>query len=133
MKDMDDASQLIHEMGQAAQGAAAALREASAERKHAALIGAAEAVRLSVADILEANAKDLEFGREKGLSDAMMDRLRLTEDRISDIENGLRTVAEQPDPVGSVIADGIGRTDCIFSASARRSASSGLSMKAGRM
>ncbi|AUH34881.1 glutamate-5-semialdehyde dehydrogenase [Paracoccus tegillarcae] len=105
MKDMDDATQLIGRMASTARDATVALREASAERKHAALIGAAEAVRLSMSDILQANIKDLEFGREKGLSRAMMDRLTLTEDRIHDIENGLRTVAEQPDPVGSVIAE----------------------------
>lgn len=105
MKDMDDAAALIQRMGQEAQAAAAALREASAERKHAALIGAAEAVRLGVPAILEANARDLEFGRDKGLSDAMMDRLRLDEDRIRAIEDGLRAVAEQPDPIGSVIAE----------------------------
>ncbi|WP_299909436.1 glutamate-5-semialdehyde dehydrogenase [uncultured Paracoccus sp.] len=105
MKDMDNAEQLIQRMGAAAQEATAALREASAERKHAALIGAAEAIRLSVPEILAANALDLDFGREKGLSDAMMDRLKLTEDRIRGIEDGLRAVAEQPDPVGSVITE----------------------------
>ena len=105
MKDMDDATQLIQRMGAAAQQATAALREASAERKHAALMGAAEAIRQSLPEILQANARDLDFGREKGLSDAMMDRLRLDEDRIRGIEDGLRAVAEQPDPVGSVITE----------------------------
>ena len=105
MKDMDDATQLIQRMGAAAQQATAALREASAERKHAALMGAAEAIRQSLPEILAANARDLDFGREKGLSDAMMDRLRLDEDRIRGIEDGLRAVAEQPDPVGSVITE----------------------------
>ncbi|MFV0301324.1 MAG: gamma-glutamyl-phosphate reductase, partial [Paracoccus sp. (in: a-proteobacteria)] len=105
MKDMDEAGQVIQRMGAAAQQATAPLREASAERKQAALIGAAEAMRQSVPAILEANARDLDFGREKGLSDAMMDRLRLDENRIRGIEDGLRAVAEQPDPVGSVIAE----------------------------
>ncbi|MFV0302921.1 MAG: glutamate-5-semialdehyde dehydrogenase [Paracoccus sp. (in: a-proteobacteria)] len=105
MKDMDEAGQVIQRMGAAAQAAAVALREAGAERKRAALIGAAEAIRQSVPAILEANARDLDFGREKGLSDAMMDRLRLDENRIRGIEDGLRAVAEQPDPVGSVIAE----------------------------
>ncbi|TRW95681.1 glutamate-5-semialdehyde dehydrogenase [Paracoccus sp. M683] len=105
MKDMDDATQLIGRMGRAAQDAAVALREASAERKHAALIGAAEAMVQSVPAILEANSRDLDFGRDKGLSDAMMDRLRLDEDRIRAIADGLRAVAEQPDPVGSVISE----------------------------
>src|SRR5690606_30976104 len=54
-------------------------------------------------EILAANARDLEYGREKGLSDAMIDRLRLDDDRLRGIEDGLRAVAEQPDPIGAVI------------------------------
>ncbi|MDF1727656.1 MAG: glutamate-5-semialdehyde dehydrogenase, partial [Sulfitobacter sp.] len=81
------------------------LATASAERKHAALIGAAEALWRDREAVLAANAKDLEFGRDKGLSDAMMDRLKLDVDRIQGIVDGLRAVAEQPDPVGAVMAD----------------------------
>ena len=104
-KDGGDAAALIAQMGRAAQAAAVALREASAERKHAALIGAADAVRQSMPDILAANARDLDHGREKGLTDAMLDRLRLDEDRLQGIIDALRTIAEQPDPVGAVIAE----------------------------
>lgn len=102
---MDDAQALIETMGKAARAAAIELAMASAERKHAALIGAAEAIRTRAPQILEANARDLEFGREKGLSDAMMDRLRLDADRLRAIEDGLRAVAEQRDPVGEVISE----------------------------
>ena len=105
MKDMDDAEALIGQMGQAARAAAVELATASAERKHAALIGAAESSRRNVPAILEANARDLQFGRDKGLSDAMIDRLRLDEDRLRGIEDGLRAVAEQRDPVGEVVAE----------------------------
>ncbi|MBO9454178.1 glutamate-5-semialdehyde dehydrogenase [Paracoccus sp. R12_1] len=105
MKDMDDAEALIGQMGQAARAAAVELATASAERKHAALIGAAESIRRNVPAILEANARDLQFGRDKGLSDAMIDRLRLDEDRLRGIEDGLRAVAEQRDPVGEVVAE----------------------------
>ncbi|MCT4332084.1 glutamate-5-semialdehyde dehydrogenase [Paracoccus sp. YLB-12] len=105
MKDMDDAEALIEQMGQAARAAAVELATASAERKHAALIGAAESIRRNVPAILEANARDLQFGREKGLSEAMIDRLRLDEDRLRGIEDGLRAVAEQRDPVGEVVAE----------------------------
>lgn len=105
MKDMDDAEALIGQMGQAARAAAVELATASAERKHAALIGAAESIRRNVPAILEANARDLQFGRDKGLSDAMIDRLRLDEDRLCGIEDGLRAVAEQRDPVGEVVAE----------------------------
>jgi glutamate-5-semialdehyde dehydrogenase len=105
MKDMDDAKALIEQMGQAARAAAVELATASAERKHAALIGAAESIRRNVPAILDANARDLQFGRDKGLSEAMIDRLRLDEDRLRGIEDGLRAVAEQRDPVGEVVAE----------------------------
>jgi glutamate-5-semialdehyde dehydrogenase len=95
----------MSDIGARAKAAAAELGFASAERKHAALISAAENVWKARADIIAANAKDLEFGRGKGLSDAMMDRLMLDEDRIQSIIDGLRAIAEQPDPVGEVIAE----------------------------
>ncbi len=105
MKDATDIHTMMIELGARAKAAAAELGFASAERKHAALIGAADAVWKNRAEIIEANAKDLEFGREKGLSPAMMDRLMLDEDRIMGIVNGLRAVAEQSDPVGEVLAE----------------------------
>ncbi|WP_420860096.1 glutamate-5-semialdehyde dehydrogenase [Marivivens marinus] len=97
-------SQMI-EIGEKARAAAAELAYAKADRKHAALIGAADAVWKNRAKIIEANARDMDYGREKGLSPAMMDRLMLDEDRIRGIVDGLRTVAEQRDPVGDVIAE----------------------------
>lgn len=100
-----DIQQTMHAIGVKAKAAAAELAFASAERKHAALIGAAEAVWTQRAKIIEANAKDMEFGRNKGLSDAMLDRLMLDEDRVRGIVDGLRTVAEQKDPVGDTIAE----------------------------
>ena len=105
MKDVEDITALMADIGARAKAAAAELAFATAERKHAALIGAAEAVWTRRADIIAANAQDLDFGRDKGLSPAMMDRLMLDEDRIRGIVDGLRAVAEQADPVGEVIAD----------------------------
>lgn len=105
MKDMDNIADLMADIGTRAKAAAALLASASAERKQAALIAAAEQVWAQRARILDANLKDLEFGRNKGLSDAMMDRLMLDEDRIRSMVDGLRRVAEQPDPVGEVLAD----------------------------
>lgn len=96
---------LMQAIGQKAKAAAAELAFASAERKHAALIAAAEAVRLRQDEIIAANAKDLDYGREKGLSPAMMDRLALDAGRLRAIEDGLRAIAEQKDPVGEVIAE----------------------------
>ncbi|MEM6305457.1 MAG: glutamate-5-semialdehyde dehydrogenase [Pseudomonadota bacterium] len=105
MKDIEDIAALMADMGARARAAATQLATATAERKHAALISAAEAVWNRRDEIIAANAKDLDFGREKGLSDAMMDRLMLDEARIQGIVDGLRAVAEQADPVGAVLAE----------------------------
>ena len=106
MKDhTDDIPGLMRDIGIAARAASVELASASAERKHAALIGAAEALWARRGDVMAANAKDMEYGRGKGLTDAMMDRLRLDEDRIRAIVDSLRAIAEQRDPVGEVIAE----------------------------
>ncbi len=105
MKDLDNIPALMADLGKRAKAAARELAFASAERKHAALIAAAEAVWANRAQIIDANKKDLEFGREKGLSPAMMDRLMLDEDRIQGMGDGLRTVADQTDPVGEVMTE----------------------------
>ena len=105
MKDMEDATSLIARMGEAARAASVELAVAPAERKRAALIAAAGAIQAATDTILAANARDLDFGRDKGLSDAMIDRLRLDADRLRGIEDGLRDVAEQRDPVGEVVAE----------------------------
>lgn len=105
MKDFENIPELMKDIGERARQAASVLAFASAERKHAALIGAAEAVWAARADIIAANEQDLEFGRNKGLSDAMMDRLKLDEDRLMGIVNSLRAIAEQTDPVGAVLSE----------------------------
>ncbi|WP_209833157.1 glutamate-5-semialdehyde dehydrogenase [Ruegeria sp. HKCCE3926] len=105
MKDFDSIPALMADLGKRAKAASRDLAFASPERKHAALIAAADAVWVNRAQIIEANRKDLEFGREKGLSPAMMDRLMLDEARVQGIVDGLRAVAEQTDPVGEVLAE----------------------------
>lgn len=105
MKDLNDIPALMADIGARAKAATTQLATASAERKHAALIGAAEAVWSTRAEIIAANKKDLAFGTEKGLSPAMMDRLMLDEDRVRAMVDGLRAVAEQADPVGAVISE----------------------------
>jgi glutamate-5-semialdehyde dehydrogenase len=98
-------TQQMKAIGAAARKAAAELAFASAERKHAALIGAAEAVWANRQAIIDANCEDLVYGEEKGLSPAMMDRLMLDEARIRGIVDGLKAVAAQKDPVGEVMAE----------------------------
>ncbi|AUQ50034.1 gamma-glutamyl phosphate reductase ProA [Phaeobacter inhibens] len=105
MNETQDIAALMADIGKRAKQAAAKLATATAERKADALNAAADAVWDARAEILGANTKDLDFGRNKGLSPAMMDRLALDEDRISGIVAGLRAVAAQPDPVGEVLAE----------------------------
>lgn len=105
MTDHDDIAALMADLGARAKRAAAELAVASAVAKKEALDAAADAVWARRAEIIAANEKDLAYGRDKGLSEAMMDRLRLDEDRIRDIVEGLRAVAAQPDPVGELLAE----------------------------
>lgn len=100
-----DITEMMAQMGQAARAAAVDLAMASAETKAQALMSAADAIEAQTDQILAANAKDMEFAREKGLSPAMLDRLLLDPARISAMAGGLRAVAAQDDPVGKVIAD----------------------------
>ena len=102
---LKDVTALMNEMGERAAAAAHVLATASTERKHAALIGAAEALRNNVDTILQANAIDMANGTKQGLSKAMLDRLNLTEERILDMANAVSAIAELPDPVGEVMAN----------------------------
>lgn len=100
---MSEQSELMTEIGTRARAAAAELAYASPERKAAALQAAAAAVWARRDEILDANVLDMDFGRDKGLSPAMLDRLMLNETRLRGIVDGLRQVAEQRDPVGRVL------------------------------
>lgn len=102
---MTDIQTLMATIGANARAAATVLATTGPERKHAALIGAADAICDKMMEILDANAEDQVYGAQKGLSPAMMDRLILTEPRIRAMADGLRNVAAQRDPVGEVIAE----------------------------
>jgi len=105
MTDTQDIAAMMDEIGRNARAASAELAYATAERKHAALIGAASYIWKNRQAIIDANCEDLVYGEQKGLSPAMMDRLMLDEQRIRGIVDSLRTVAEQRDPVGEVMAE----------------------------
>lgn len=105
MSEMTNIPALMADIGARAKAAAATLATATAERKHAALISATEAVWTNREAILEANAQDMAYGAEKGLSPAMLDRLKLDDDRLQSIIDGLRAIAEQRDPVGEVMEE----------------------------
>jgi glutamate-5-semialdehyde dehydrogenase len=103
--DSAEIDAMMTKIGEAARAASADLAFAPAEAKKIALLEAADAVWARRAAIIAANARDLAFGRDKGLSAAMMDRLALDEGRIRAISEGLRAVAAQADPVGAVMAE----------------------------
>ena len=105
MSESNDIPALMAQIGARAKVAAAELAVATSDAKAQALEAAADAVWHRRAEIIEANAQDLDFGRDKGLSAAMMDRLLLNEDRIRGIVDGLRAVAAQDDPVGEVLSE----------------------------
>ena len=100
-----DIAAMMAGIGERARAAAAELACAAPEAKRAALEAAADAILARRDEILAANADDMAFGREKGLSKAMLDRLWLTPDRIRAMAESLRSVAAQADPVGAVIAE----------------------------
>ncbi|MEM1300796.1 MAG: glutamate-5-semialdehyde dehydrogenase, partial [Pseudomonadota bacterium] len=102
---VNDIAEVMADIGRRARAAAAELAYASAERKHAALVAAADAIMDRREDIANANALDMDFGRDKGLSSAMQDRLLLTEDRIRGMRDGLMSVADQTDPVGAAMSE----------------------------
>ncbi|RJX21376.1 MAG: glutamate-5-semialdehyde dehydrogenase [Desulforudis sp.] len=87
-----------------AKEAARRLAYLSTGAKNAALLAMAESLIKNTPAILEANAKDIEAGKAKGLSKALLDRLLLNEARIRDMAEGLEVVAGLPDPVGEVDA-----------------------------
>ncbi|MEZ8124751.1 glutamate-5-semialdehyde dehydrogenase [Vibrio splendidus] len=88
-------------MGIAAKDAAFHLATASTAQKNKALAIIADELEANAATILEANAKDIELGREAGLTDALLDRLLLNEERLTGIANDVRNVISLNDPVGS--------------------------------
>ncbi|MEO7100125.1 MAG: glutamate-5-semialdehyde dehydrogenase [Luteolibacter sp.] len=100
---MSTIQETIHQMGKQARAAAYKLAQLSSDEKNAILLAMAAAVRKAAPELLEANAKDLAAGQEKGLSAAMLDRLMLDEKRIEAMAAGIDQVATLPDPVGQVL------------------------------
>jgi len=92
------------DIGRKAKTASAELAFATSDAKQHALMAAADSVWAQRNEIIAANQKDMDFGREKGLTDAMMDRLMLDQARIQGIVDSLRAVAGQDDPIGTVLS-----------------------------
>jgi len=95
----------ILEIGAKARRASRALALLSTDQKNAALLGMAEAIEAQTPALLAANAQDLASAEEDVLTEAAIDRLRLTETRIAAMANGIREVAALEDPVGQIISE----------------------------
>ncbi|MFC5712269.1 glutamate-5-semialdehyde dehydrogenase [Thalassorhabdus alkalitolerans] len=93
----------IYQQGKLAKEAAAVLAPLSTSIKNEAIQKMAEQLELDSDKILSANKKDLEEGEKKGFSSTLLDRLRLSEERIKDMAEGMRQIVELPDPVGEEI------------------------------
>ncbi|MBC1228861.1 glutamate-5-semialdehyde dehydrogenase [Listeria booriae] len=90
------------EMGKRAKVAALALSQAKTKQKNEALLALAKRLVANTAVILDANEKDLATAADNGVKDAMLDRLRLTAERVVDMAEGVKQVAALADPIGEV-------------------------------
>jgi glutamate-5-semialdehyde dehydrogenase len=97
-----DSHQYMQKVGQQARAAARVLARADTGKKNAALIAIATSLRTNAEQLKQENAKDLEQGREKGLDEALLDRLALTDARIESMAEGLEQIAALPDPIGEI-------------------------------
>jgi glutamate-5-semialdehyde dehydrogenase len=93
----------VQEQAQKARTAALTLSSSTRATKDAALLAMADSLAKSETAILEANARDVARAEASGTSAALIDRLRLTPDRIVGMVDGLRELAALPDPVGDVV------------------------------
>ena len=93
----------LKEIGKQAKAARYILAGLDTDTKNKALFTAAECLDAVSADMLAENAKDLEAGRSRSMPEGLLDRLSLTQKRISDMAEGLRQVAALPDPVGEIL------------------------------
>lgn len=101
--DSDSVTAQISAVTKAARAAQKSLASASRTEKDAALAAMAEAIDANRAAILEANATDLQRGRELHTAEAMLDRLQLTDERIDGLVSALGDLAALPDPIGNVL------------------------------
>jgi glutamate-5-semialdehyde dehydrogenase len=100
---MATTAQSVAEICAGAKRASRTLARLDTETKNNALHAMADALELRTDEILEANERDMEAGREAGLHAGLLDRLKLTEERLEGIARDVRSIAALPDPVGETI------------------------------
>lgn len=92
----------MNEVGQQARAASRELNRANTGQKNSALLAMADAIEARSAELLVANKKDMDAGKENGLDDALLDRLALNDERIKGMAEGIRQIVALPDPVGEI-------------------------------
>ena len=92
----------IRQIAQAAKAAFYQIAQADSAAKNAALLRLADLIHANQAALFAANQQDLENGKQKGLSEAMLDRLKITEDSLKTMIEGLHQIAALSDPVGEM-------------------------------
>ncbi len=97
-----DAQQTIAHMGAAARAASHRLSSASSAAKDATLLALARLLRSSVAELAQANARDIDAARAAGLAAPLVDRLKLTPQIVDTVAQGCEQIAAMPDPVGEI-------------------------------
>src|SRR5690349_9748927 len=97
------AQQIVNELGRKARVAASLLVQTSDTTINKVLDSIAAKLRDNTKAILEANEIDIAAGRQKGLSPAMIDRLKLNEQRVEGMAKGLEVIKSLPDPVGKIL------------------------------
>ena len=103
MIEKQDVTSIMTRLGAQAKAAAQNLVNADSLTKNLALRAAGAALRDRATDIIAANNHDMEDGSKKGLSSAMLDRLKLNRDRVDGMAQGLEDIANLDDPVGAII------------------------------
>ncbi|MDL9935557.1 glutamate-5-semialdehyde dehydrogenase [Gordonia sp. ABSL1-1] len=102
--DGGDIEQVVRELATAAKAASRSLAGLTTATKNKVLLAAAAAVEAAVDSVLAANAEDIARGEAAGMDASLLDRLRLSPERVVGIADGLRQVANLPDPIGEVVA-----------------------------
>ncbi len=97
--------EIVRKLAEAGRDAYRELADAKNEQKDMALVQAALSLREHSSAIIHANEKDIAYAKDKGLNEAMIDRLMLDEKRIEAMAVGLETIATMPDPVNKVLDD----------------------------
>ena len=95
---------MLEELGVRAKAASRLMAKLGQNEKNNALLNVADEIVAHADEIIAANANDMEYAKNKGMSEALLDRLKLTKDRLDGIAEGVREVVALEDPIGEVLS-----------------------------